>query len=110
VNEQSSILDRLEWLDLDCQLNFQRNSGVRDKEAAILALGSLPSKTSRGGIQIQTLKGKQPDDNSEGPDPSIVPIYGKCTRAPFSSRLCKDWIKCFSCGCMGHVAWHCEVK
>jgi hypothetical protein len=42
--------------------------------------------------------------------PDLVLICGKCTRAPFSSRLCKDWIKCFTFGAMGHVARHCESK
>jgi hypothetical protein len=77
---------------------------------ANLAPGSMPSKNSRGGTQIQILKGKKPIINSEGPISSLVPICGKCTRALFASRSCKDWIKCFSCGNMGHVDRHCKAK
>jgi hypothetical protein len=31
-------------------------------------------------------------------------------RLLFPSRPCKDWIKCFTCGAMGHVSRHCEAK
>jgi hypothetical protein len=31
-------------------------------------------------------------------------------RLLFSSRPCKDWIKCFTCGAMGHVSRHREAK
>jgi hypothetical protein len=107
-HKRSSVFDHLEWLDLIHQSNVRQNFPMAAKEVAILAPGSMPSNPSHDDIQI--LKGKRPATISEGPVSSLAPICGKCTWAPFAGRLCRDWIKCFSCDIMGHVARHCEAK
>jgi hypothetical protein len=90
LHERSSVFDRLEWPNLIHQPNVHQNSRMDVREMANLAPGSMPSKNSRDGTQIQILKGKKPIINSEGPISSLVPICGKCTRALFASRSCKD--------------------
>jgi hypothetical protein len=61
--------------------------------------------------RFQISQGKQPTDlANDGLDPSLVSICGKFTQASSLNRPCKDWIKCFSCDQMGHVARQCEAK
>jgi hypothetical protein len=100
----SSVFDHLEWPDWHHQKD-------RGSEVDHSALNLDSQKSSRVARCFQILKGKQPAYLvNNGPDPSSIPICGKCTRASSSSRPCKYWIKCFYCGLMGHVAHHCETK